>query len=321
MKSTHRVLFCFSTIAGNSYMVRPDLNVNITNMSAVAVLTEDFINYQSKNRRMSEHTVVAYATDLHQFVNFLEDQTIASVNDCTSLIVRHWMSELLEAGNTARTIHRKLSTLRSFFGYLRKQGVISTDPLAKVVLPKMPRKIVKDIPAADLEDMFRNFPWSEQESGLQDKLILLLFYTTGMRLSELVQLKPSDVDFKRNNITVTGKRNKQRIIPMHPELSEALQEFSKGKAGGHLFITPSGKAIYPVYVYRLVTRYLRLFSAALKTSPHVLRHSFATHMLNNGAQLMAIKDLLGHTSLSATQVYTKNTFEKLKAIHQLHPRK
>jgi integrase/recombinase XerC len=282
---------------------------------------EAFLAYQTKNRRMSAHTVLAYQNDLAQFTAYLTQCGNPEPSAWKSTHIRGWMSEMLRDGISPRSVHRKISSLRAFLGYLRKQGALDTDPLAKVVLPKLPKKIVQDVPAADLTQMFRNFPWEEQEHGQRDRLLLLAFYTTGMRLSELIGLKRSDVDLKRNNITVLGKRNKQRVIPLHPELLETLEVFLQQNGNGNfLFTTEKGGPLYPMFVYRLVTKYLRLFSTALKTSPHVLRHSFATHMLNNGANLMAIKELLGHASLSATQVYTKNTFEKLKAVHKLHPR-
>ncbi|NBP06392.1 MAG: hypothetical protein EBV15_09300, partial [Bacteroidetes bacterium] len=218
-----------------------------------------------------------------------------------------------------RTVHRKISVLRSFTRYLREHGTLKSDPLSKISLPKMPKRIVQDIPARDLQNMFTHFPWSEQENGQRDKLLLLLFYSTGMRLSELAAIQCGDVDLDRKTVQVTGKRNKQRLIPLHDEILEGLKLWMNGRIG-LLFPLNNGKPMYRMYIYRLVNHYLRLFSDALKTSPHVLRHSFATHMLNNGAQLMAIKEILGHASLAATQVYTKNSFEKLKKIHALHPR-
>jgi len=270
---------------------------------------------------MSAHTILAYRNDLGHLSEFIKKFNSPTPENWDSRIIRGWMAEMLGSGLAPRSVHRKISSLRAFFGYLRKQGILSTDPMAKVVLPKLPKKIVQDVPAADLNAMFRNFPWEEHENGQRDKLLLLLFYSTGMRLSELIGLTRRDVDLKRNTLTVLGKRNKQRAIPIHPELADYLKEYqTQHSEGKFLFQTAKGEPLYPMMVYRIVTRYLQLFSTALKTSPHVLRHSFATHMLNNGANLMAIKELLGHASLSATQVYTKNSFEKLKAIHKLHPR-
>jgi integrase/recombinase XerC len=280
-----------------------------------------FLDYIAKTKRMSVHTVSAYSGDLLQFTDFLATQYVVELNDCKAIHVRGFMAMLLGNGLTPRSVHRKVSSVRGWFKYLRKQGQLTLDPMSKIILPKMPKVLVKDIPAMDLHNMFARFPWDEVENGLRDRLMLLLMYTTGMRLSELIGLKVGDVDFYRNNLRVLGKRNKERIIPMHPEMVDWLKLYLGDHAGDFLFVTERGKPLYPMYVYRLVNHYLKLFSHAAKTSPHVLRHSFATHMLNNGANLLAIKDILGHANLSATQVYTKNSFEKLKQVHALHPRK
>jgi integrase/recombinase XerC len=254
-------------------------------------------------------------------MDFLATQYVVELNDCKAVHVRGFMAMLLENGLAARSVHRKVSSVRGWFKYLRKQGQLKVDPLSKIILPKMPKVLVKDIPAMDLHNMFARFPWEEVDNGSRDRLMLLLMYTTGMRLSELIGLKVGDVDFYRNSLRVLGKRNKERIIPMHPEMVDWLKVYLADHVGDFLFVTERGKPLYPMYVYRLVNHYLKLFSHAAKTSPHVLRHSFATHMLNNGANLLAIKDILGHANLSATQVYTKNSFEKLKQVHALHPRK
>jgi integrase/recombinase XerC len=280
-----------------------------------------FLDYIAKTKRMSVHTVSAYSGDLLQFMDFLATQYVVELNDCKAIHIRGFMAMLLENGLTARSVHRKVSSVRGWFKYLRKQGQLKVDPLSKIILPKMPKVLVKDIPAMDLHNMFASFPWEEVDNGSRDRLMLLLMYTTGMRLSELIGLKVGDVDFYRNSLRVLGKRNKERIIPMHPEMVDWLKVYLADHVGDFLFVTERGKPLYPMYVYRLVNHYLKLFSHAAKTSPHVLRHSFATHMLNNGANLLAIKDILGHANLSATQVYTKNSFEKLKQVHALHPRK
>jgi integrase/recombinase XerC len=285
-------------------------------MHAAAV---DFLDYLAMNRRMSIHTVSAYENDLQQFHIHCQNEGLTLVTGLNAMTVRGWMAELMQSGLQARTVHRKISVLRSFTRYLRKQGTLRSDPLSKISLPKMPKRIVQDIPARDLQNMFAHFPWQEQENGQRDRLLLLLFYSTGMRLSELAAIHCGDVDLNRKTVQVTGKRNKQRLIPLHDEIMVGLKDWMQGRRG-LLFTLENGKPMYRMYIYRLVNQYLRLFSDALKTSPHVLRHSFATHMLNNGAQLMAIKEILGHASLAATQVYTKNSFEKLKKIHGLHPR-
>lgn len=270
---------------------------------------------------MSAHTVLAYGNDLEQFHAFLSQYGYPEPGSWKATHIRAWMNSLITDGISPRSVHRKVSALRALLKHLRLQHGLKTDPMAKVVLPKIPARVVQDIPAADLLSMFRNFPWEEHETGMRDKTLLLAFYTSGMRLSELIGLRCRDLDLKRNTLNVLGKRNKQRLIPIHPELAELLAAMVVGKRPiDPVFALENGKPMYPVFVYRIVTSYLRLFSSAMKTSPHVLRHSFATHMLNNGADLLAIKDLLGHASLSATQVYTKNSFERLKAIHRLHPR-
>ncbi len=279
-----------------------------------------FLDYIAKTKRMSVHTVAAYGNDLLQFTDFLATQYVTSLLECKPIHIRGFMAMLLQNNLTPRSVHRKVSSVRGWFKYLRKQGELTVDPMSKIVLPKMPKVLVKDIPATDLHNLFARFPWDEVANGERDRLLLLL-YTTGMRLSELIGLKVGDVDFYRHSLRVLGKRNKERIIPMHPEMVDWLKAYLVNHAGPTLFVTEKGKPLYPVYVYRLVNHYLKLFSHAAKTSPHVLRHSFATHMLNNGANLLAIKDILGHANLSATQVYTKNSFEKLKQIHALHPRK
>lgn len=272
---------------------------------------------------MSPHTCRAYESDLSQFVIYLNSLGIQDVTLVKSLHIRSWVMDLMNAEVSARSVNRKLSTLRAWFKFLRNQQVLVSDPMSRVVSPKTPKHLVKDIPATDLKAMFERFPWHEMPEGKRDKLLMLMLYTTGMRLSELIQLKWSDVDFYRMSLRVLGKRNKVREIPLHNELIDELKAFSESKEGFIFYrdSTKMGEPMYPVMVYRIVNHYLKLFSHASKTSPHVLRHSFATHMLNNGANLMAIKDLLGHASLSATQVYTKNSFEKLKKIHELHPRR
>jgi integrase/recombinase XerC len=282
---------------------------------------DDFIFFLEKNKRMSVHTTVAYRGDLEQFLAFLNSIGNPSINQLKATHVRAWMSDMMQHKIAPRSIHRKISSLRALMKHLRKDGLINHDPLIKITVPKTPKHLVKDIPAEDLKNMFERFPWNEVEHGERDRLLLLLFYTSGMRLSELVGLKTSDVDLSRNTLRVLGKRNKVRLIPLHDEGIDLLKIYVATIQKGYLFTLESGQPLYPVFVYRLVNKYLKLFSHASKTSPHVLRHSFATHMLNNGANLMAIKDILGHANLSATQVYTKNSFERLKKIHQLHPRK
>jgi integrase/recombinase XerC len=283
---------------------------------------DQFLHYARHNLRLSEHTCKAYQTDLQQFIPVAKEFGLENWDQLNAAVVRAFMANCMKEGLSARSVHRKVSSLRAFVRYARKTKLLSRDPLVGIQLPKMAKKLVQDIPAQDLSNLFHHFPWEEQEQGLRDQSLLLTLYTTGIRLSELIALKIRDIDFSRNTLSVIGKRNKVRLLPMHPELRDQLRGLIKGKSvNDPLFQLESGKSLYPVFVYRLVNRYLKLFSDAAKTSPHVLRHSFATHMLNNGAELLAIKDLLGHSGLNATQIYTKNSFEKLKSMHKLHPRK
>lgn len=284
-------------------------------------LTEQFLHYQLHNRRASVHTVEAYRNDLEQWNLFLKDEGYTDITTVTSKVLRNWIAHMHESGISARSIHRKMSALRTFLKYLRKQDILKKDLTANLSLPKMPRKLVSSVSVIDLQNMFKNFPWEEEENGERNRLVLLLFYSTGIRLTELITLKQSDVDFNRNLISVLGKRNKIRLVPLHPEISDYLKAYCTLNRGTFVFMLPNNKPLYRMYIYRLVNHYLQLFSSSLKTSPHVLRHSFATHMLNNGANLMAIKEILGHASLAATQIYTQNSLEQLIKVHRnTHPR-
>lgn len=280
--------------------------------------------YLRRVRRYSEHTSEAYLRDLEGLQQFSEKIGIASAKELLGVHVRQWVAHLMESGVSARSVHRKISAVRSWSKYARKQGWLTQDPTARVVLPKMPKRLTEAIPFKDIEEMFRHFPWEEWPEGNKHRAILMTLYLTGMRSAELLGLKEGDVDLEGMQIRVTGKRNKQRLIPMHPALKEALKVYELGVRRGRVayFEKEEGEGWNRMQLYKMVQRYLKMFSDSLKTSPHVLRHSFATHLLNGGANLMSIKEILGHSSLSATQVYTKNSFEKLKKMHKLlHPRK
>lgn len=282
----------------------------------------ELIAYLKNNRRYSSHTLVAYEKDLIQFFTFLNQYNYPDLQQLQLIHFRLWMSDLHNNGLSPVTINRKFSSIKTWLNFLLRNDWIATNPASKLTLPKKPKKLVNDIPVIDLLNMFQRFPWQEEENGTRDKAILSLFYTSGLRLSELLQLKKSDIDFSRKEIRVLGKRNKIRMIPIPDFLIVELQLLTNSHSGSHVFVLPNNQPLYPVLVWRLVIKYLSKFSSASKIHPHVLRHSFATHLLNNGANLIAIKELMGHTSLAATQVYTKNSFEKLKNIHQkLHPRK
>jgi integrase/recombinase XerC len=224
------------------------------------------------------------------------------------------------------SVHRKISCLRVFYRFLRKDGIVSSDPLERVVMPKRKKRLPEFVAEESLDKLLDSFSFGDDFDGKRNKLILELLYTTGMRRSELTGLRVSDYDRSRGIIRVLGKRNKERLIPLldsvRPGMEDYLSERSAiDSAGEWFFITAKGNKLYDKFVYNIVKRYLTMVTTIEKRSPHVLRHSFATHMLNHGADLTSIKELLGHANLSATQVYTHNTFEKLKKVYkQAHPR-
>lgn len=236
------------------------------------------------------------------------------------------MAALMEQKLTARSINRKITMLKTYFKFLLKENEVKTNPMLKVVSPKMSKKLPVFIEKKNMLDLLDNFAFDNNFEGKRNRLILEMFYSTGIRLSELMNLKCSDINFYSSSVKVLGKRNKERIIPFTPQLKNLISEYlaEKEKAGlnnEHVFVTQKNEKIYEKLVYRIVHYYLGAATSANKKSPHVLRHTFATHMLNNGADLNAIKELLGHANLSATQVYTHNSFEKLKNIYrQAHPR-
>ena len=288
-------------------------------------MREGFIQYIQYEKRYSPHTVIAYSNDLDQFFRFLEERY--GVNDpagVTHQMVRSWLAELMEQGVTPRTVNRKLTTLKSFYRHLVRNGFAGVNPMAKVTSPKTTRRLPVFVEKEKMELVFSDVDFGEGYPALRDRTILELFYATGMRLSELVGLKDADVDLAAGTVKVLGKRNKERIIPFGHSVKDLLEVYLSEKQiynSEYLFLTDRGKRIYPRMVHRIVTGILARVTTLDKKSPHVLRHTFATHLLNNGAELNAVKELLGHANLSATQVYTHNTIEKLKKVYkQAHPR-
>jgi integrase/recombinase XerC len=290
---------------------------------------ESFLQYLLVEKRYSKHTIVSYRNDLEQFSSFLGTlghSVLAS--DVTSLEVRAWIVSLMDNGISAVTVHRKISCLRIFFRWLRKEGLVNHNPMDKVVLPKRKKKLPVFVSEDALDNLLDNYEFGSDFSGIRNRTIIEMLYLTGMRRAELTGLKIADVDLQSNLLKVTGKRNKQRIIPLIDSFSPRLEQYLEirnssfdPKADGWFFLTDSGNRLYDKFVYNVVTRYLAMVTTIEKKSPHVLRHSFATHMLNHGADLNSIKELLGHANLSATQIYTHNTFEKLKKVYkQAHPR-
>jgi len=288
---------------------------------------ESFLQYISTEKRYSRHTVTSYKNDIDQFMGWLDrvrpGADLVSVNHAD---VRGWMVSLLEEGASAGTVHRKMSALRTLFRYMRRHELISADPMTGLKLPKKPKQLPVFVAEDALSKLFDEFRFGDNFSGIRDRTVVEFLYLTGMRRSELTGLRDADVDFSAGQVRVTGKRDKQRVIPLTAGFVKSLRSYieareEKGFSGGWFFVTDRGNKMYDRAVYNIVTRYLAMVTTVEKKSPHVLRHTFATHMLNRGADLTSIKELLGHASLSATQVYTHNTFEQLKKIYkQAHPR-
>lgn len=290
---------------------------------------ESYLKYLQFEKRFSSHTIRAYIDDLNQFKSFIKANTDTREKNLTSVdhtIIRKWIVYLYNNHISTRSINRKISSLKKFYKYLVSKQAAETNPLDKITSPKASKKLPQFIKQEDLANLFDKIDFSNDFNGQRDKLVLELLYASGMRLSELINLKESDIDFTDSSIKVLGKRNKERIIPLPQYLTETLNNYILLKSHNNLqndflIVTGKGGKAYPKLIYRIVTGYLRLVSTNEGKSPHVLRHSYATHLLNNGADLNAIKELLGHSNLSATQIYTHNTFKKLNRIYkQAHPR-
>jgi integrase/recombinase XerC len=292
--------------------------------------TAAFTAYLRFEKRYSAHTVRAYADDLSQFAVYLsEAYGFTDVKQIKSTQVRSWLAEMKEGGMVSRSINRKISTLKSFFKFLIRNGVITRSPMLHVVAPKVSKRLPVYVAEAQMNSLFTDIEFAEGAKGQTERLIILLLYHTGMRLSELLAIKIYHIDFQRKSLKVLGKGNKERVLPLTDPLEKALKEYvtvrekqeHAPESSDFLFLTDKGKKLYPRAVYRVVKKYLTLVSTIEKKSPHVLRHSFATHLSNNGAPLNPVKELLGHASLAATQIYTHNTIEKLKDIHKkTHPK-
>ena len=287
-------------------------------------MLQDFEIYLRQEKRYSAHTCLAYIQDLEQFAQFANCAALSEWQEQNSATIRSWMVSLLEAGKSKRTVNRKLASLRTFFKWLRKEGKLSENPMTRVQGPKSEKRLPVFIKEAELAPQKVSAIFSSDFEGLRNSLIIELFYQTGIRLSELIDLKEAAV--QQQSIKVLGKRNKERIIPISADLFVKIEQYRAAKRAlglehPNLLLRLNGQALYAQFVYRLVKEVLASLSGVEKRSPHVLRHTFATHMLNNGAGLETLKDLLGHANLSATQVYTHNSFAQLrKAYGSAHPR-
>ena len=286
-----------------------------------------FVGYIQNEKRYSAHTVNAYQHDLEQFSQFLSNSFSAiDLLNANFRHVRLWIVELMEQKKEARSVNRKLSTLNTFYKYLMREKLIAFNPTEKVTSPKNKKRLPVFVEEKPMSGLFNQVDFGTDFVGLRNRLILNVFYMTGIRLSELISIKIKDVDLHQNSIKVLGKRNKERIIPFGPGLRTEILAYLKERIEipsdyDNLFVTEKGELLYPKLVYRTVKHYISIVATLEKKSPHVLRHTFATHLLNNGADLNAIKELLGHANLAATQVYTHNSFEKLRSIYKkAHPR-
>ena len=288
------------------------------------MLQNKFISYLTSEKRFSQNTITSYSNDINQFYLFLlkEYEITNQITEVSFQIVRSWIANLLETGVAARSVNRKISTLKTFFKFLIREGIIIDSPMLKVIPPKSSKSLPLFIKESEIQNLLNEVSFDKGFIGQRDKLIIDLFYVTGIRLSELIDIQIIDIEFYKKTIKVLGKRNKERIIPLSDIIIKTLKIFiNEYKLKDFLFTDIKGNKVYPKLVYRVVKKYIGMISSINKRSPHVLRHTFATHMLNNGADINAIKDLLGHANLSATQVYTHNTVEKLKSIYkQAHPR-
>jgi integrase/recombinase XerC len=287
-------------------------------------MLEQFIQYLSFEKRCSPHTIGAYEHDVQQFIDFADIRVKGDLQEVNSFLIRGWIVQLIDGGISNRSVNRKLASLRTFYKWLRKEGEITINPLAKIQGPKNEKRLPIFVKESELNTAKTSLLFSSDFNGARDELMFELFYQTGIRLSELIGLKDSDVG--EQHIKVLGKRSKERLIPISPQLAQTIQLFRTMKRKMNidsmkLFTRENGQDLYPSLVYRKINAILGTLTTSDKKSPHVLRHTFATHLLNRGIGLETLKDLLGHANLSATQVYTHNSFAQLTAVYsQAHPR-
>ena len=284
---------------------------------------EKFLNFLEFEKRYSKHTLISYQTDLTQFHLFLSTEyDISTVKEITHHLIRSWIATLLESGITARSVNRKITTLKSYFKFLIQEDIVSENPTRKIISPKNSKKLPVFVEKSKMDSLLSEIEFPDSFEGERDKLIIDVFYMTGVRLSELINIKISDIDFSNSQMKVLGKRKKERMIPLTNTLLNQIKIFSQKKSVNLLLFTNfEGLTLSPKQVYNLVNKYIGMVTSLDKKSPHILRHTFATHMINNGADINAIKEILGHSNLSATQIYTHNTIDRLKTIYkQAHPR-
>ena len=288
-----------------------------------------FISYLRLEKNYSEHTVKAYEKDIKAFVGFCREyHGEDDIVDISYPLIRNWIVALSDVGLSNRTINRKISSLQAYYRFLLKVGDITISPLVKHRALKTQKKVEVPFSEMEMDAILSEIPFDDDFEGERDKLIIELLYTTGMRRTELVNLKVSDIDLSGQVLKVLGKRNKERILPLLSTTVEQIKGYLKRRSqldnqvdSSYLLLTKEGLKIYETLVYRTINKYFSLVSPKVKKSPHILRHTFATHLLNRGADLNSVKELLGHSSLASTQVYTHNSIAELKKVHQkAHPR-
>jgi integrase/recombinase XerC len=295
------------------------------------VTVNNFLNYLRFEKRYSFHTILAYEEDLQQLFTYLREQFNMhgpALSEISSSFIRSWLASLKENKNSAKTINRKISSLKSFFKYHLRTGELEQSPMTTIISPKTPKRLPVYVEQKDTDTLFHHVEFPGTWEGVTDRLILGILYNTGMRRAELVNLKESQVNMAGNSIKVLGKGNKERVIPVSAALIKEIGEYVARKSRMteqpdrvYLLVNEKGRKVTAELVYKAVKKYLSVVTTIDKKSPHVLRHTFATHLTNNGADLNAVKELLGHSSLAATQIYTHNTIEKLKDIYRkAHPK-
>ncbi len=291
---------------------------------------QTFLDYLKFEKRYSLHTIRSYGDDLLFFYEYLsENFGILPLVEIKPTFIRSWLAKQKEAGISSKTLNRRISSLRSYFKYHLRREAIAVSPMTTIVTPKIGKRLPVYVDQKDTHVLFTHVEFPETWTGLLEQLILQLLYSSGMRLSELINLKHNQIDLSKGQLKILGKGNKERIVPVSAAMKQQLllylkhkkEQFGEKSEPEFLLVNEKGKKLYPRYVQVIVKKYLSLITTIEKKSPHVLRHTFATHLMNNGAELNAVKELLGHSSLAATQIYTHNTIEKLKDIHKkAHPK-
>ncbi len=291
------------------------------------MVVQSFLQYIRFEKRFSANTVLAYENDLKQFFEFQKKlYEVEAPGDVNQSMVRSWMVSMMENGVGARSVNRKITSLKTFYKFLLRRGDVKTNPLLKVISPKVSKRLPVFVDEAKMKLLFTEVNFGDGFDAIRDRLILELLYATGMRRAELIGLTDERIDLYQCQVKVLGKRNKERIIPFTSKLKDLIEEYLIARKEiapfpTSFFVSSKGISMYPKMVYRIVTERLSAVTTLDKKSPHILRHTFATHMLNHGADINSVKELLGHANLSATQVYTHNTIEKLKEVYkQAHPR-